>query len=558
MSVLTEPTHRTAVIRAIPDGYDMAKPALMGRQAAGHGFLRAAVGARGDQPIKGLSPNSEVAKGFNAIVKAIDPTAPFEWIRQADLHRVGETGVFYLADITVSTHARQRLRTGVDAFSLCGVTHTTASQVAMNEIAGLLREPVMPWDALICTSSSVVETVRRVHEAEADHLRWRFGPEVRIEGPQLPVIPLGVHCEDYAFSEARRAEARKALSLEADEVAALFVGRLVYHAKAHPFAMYRGLQMAAERTGKRVALILCGWTPNPDVEEVFRSGAAQFAPDVRLIFVEGRTPTLRDHAWAGADIFMSLADNIQETFGLTPIEAMAAGLPVVVTDWDGYRDTVRDGVDGFRVATWSPEPGMGAPLASGHETGVMSYDRYCWAAAATTSIDMGHLSDALSALIDNPGIRRTMGEAGRKRAREVFDWPVVFREYQALWVELNAHRLAASSDPYWKARVSAAPKTLATNLDPFAAFGHYPTSQISAETVVIVAPGADRAMLTARMEHPLFGGIPSTKPFLMSVFNAIEAGDRSPGAIASRLDQSVQSVVRTVGQLAKMAVIRIA
>ena len=41
---------------------------------------------------------------------------------------------------------------------------------------------------------------------------------------------------------------------------------------------------------------------------------------------------------------MSLADNIQETFGLTPVEAMAAGLPCVMSDWDGYRDTVRDGV----------------------------------------------------------------------------------------------------------------------------------------------------------------------------------------------------------------------
>jgi len=28
---------------------------------------------------------------------------------------------------------------------------------------------------------------------------------------------------------------------------------------------------------------------------------------------------------------------------------MAAGLPCVVTDWDGYKDTVRHGEDGFRV-----------------------------------------------------------------------------------------------------------------------------------------------------------------------------------------------------------------
>ena len=33
---------------------------------------------------------------------------------------------------------------------------------------------------------------------------------------------------------------------------------------------------------------------------------------------------------------------------------MAAGVPVVVSDWDGYRYTVNDGVEGFRVPTLSP------------------------------------------------------------------------------------------------------------------------------------------------------------------------------------------------------------
>ena len=46
--------------------------------------------------------------------------------------------------------------------------------------------------------------------------------------------------------------------------------------------------------------------------------------------------------WAAADVFLSLVDNIQETFGITPLEAMAAGLPVVASDWDGYRYTMRD------------------------------------------------------------------------------------------------------------------------------------------------------------------------------------------------------------------------
>ena len=544
-----------AAIRAHADGYDMAKPALMGRQAAGNGFLRAAVKARGEETVLGFSPNASTAAGFEAIVRLIDPEVPFEWISTAKPEKLAKAGVLYLADATLAAHARARLRSGVAAYSLCGVTHTTASQDTMNEIAGLLRQPAMPWDALVCTSSAVVETVRKVHEAEADYLRWRLGADIRFDGPQLPVIPLGVHCDDFGFSDAQRANARQALQLEPDEVAGLFVGRLVFHAKAHPFAMYRGLQMAAERTGKKVALILCGWVPNEAVAEAFRSGAAQFAPDVRLIFVEGRDPSQRDIAWSASDIFLSLADNIQETFGLTPIEGMAAGLPVVVTDWDGYKDTVRDGVDGFRIATLAPRLGMGQPIASAFEAGSLTYDRYCWAVAATTSIDLGHLTDGLAVLIANPAVRRRMGEAGRKRAREVYDWSGVYRQYQALWAELNARRGAATTDVTWAARVAAAPPALSTNLDPYDAFGHYPTHQVGGTATVMRADGADDSGLASCLAHALFGGLPSPAAELTGIFGMINSTPQAISGLARASNRPLAVVVRAVGQLAKMGLV---
>ena len=53
--------------------------------------------------------------------------------------------------------------------------------------------------------------------------------------------------------------------------------------------------------------------------------------------------------------FISLSDNIQETFGLTIIEGMAAGKPVIATDWDGYRQTVRHGDTGFLIPTYMPQ-----------------------------------------------------------------------------------------------------------------------------------------------------------------------------------------------------------
>ena len=258
--------------------------------------------------------------------------------------------------------------------------------------------------------------------------------------PQLPVIPLGVHCADFVITQEARRAGREALGIAEDEVVALFVGRLSFHAKAHPHAMYAGLQAAATQSGRKLVLVQCGWFANDNIEQAFRSGAVQACPNVRCLFTDGRKEFERTSSWAAADIFISLADNIQETFGLTPIEAMAAGLPVVVTDWDGYRETVRDGEDGFRIPTWTPPSGSGASLAAAHEAGVDSYDMYCGLACAHVAIDHGVLAERLTALVRDDALRARMGDAGRRRAAEMFDWAVVFRRYQDLWGELDGIR----------------------------------------------------------------------------------------------------------------------
>lgn len=549
---MSDATPASAVIRAEPDGFDMAKVKLMGRQSAGHGFLRAAVRARADGPVYGYAPGAPSARAFQAIVREIDPAAGFEWIHADQLDRVGKVGVLYLGDVTVAQHARLRQRAGLAAFSLCGVTHTTASHGAMDAITDLMREAVTPWDALVCTSTSVVETVRRVHEAEADFQRWRFGAEVRPLAPQLPLIPLGVHCDDFVFSDQDRAAGRAALGLQADEIAGLFVGRLVFHAKAHPYPMLRAFQAAAERTGRKIALIFSGWAPNKDVEASFRSGASTFAPDVNVLFVDGREPAMRRHVWAAADLFASPSDNIQETFGLTPIEAMAAGLPVVVSDYDGYRDTVRDQVDGFRIRTWGPGRGAGQALARAHETGAFNYDLYCWAAAASTAIDIPAFTDAVCALVENHDLRRRMGEAGRRRAREVYDWAVIYRQYQALWADLNARRRSAPSDPALAAWIEAAPRAAPARQDPFHVFGHYPTETIGMATKLSLGPGATRDALRTALAHALFGSLTTPRETVESFFAALEAGDITVAEAAERLNTNAPTAARTAALLLKL------
>ena len=67
--------------------------------------------------------------------------------------------------------------------------------------------------------------------------------------PQLPVIPLGVHCKDFEYSK-QRLQARERLGAGDNTLVVLYMGRLAFHAKAHPLAMYQALEAAASVTKK--------------------------------------------------------------------------------------------------------------------------------------------------------------------------------------------------------------------------------------------------------------------------------------------------------------------
>jgi glycosyltransferase involved in cell wall biosynthesis len=423
----------------------------------------------------------------------------------------------------------------------------------MDAVAELVTAPLMPWDALICTSSAVAATVGVLLEAQGDYLKWRLGSATLPRLPCLPVIPLGVHCDDFAPAPQARQLARQALGIGEDEIVALFVGRLSFHAKAHPHAMYAGLQAAAERSGRKLVLVQCGWFANKAIEDAFRAGAASACPDVRCLFTDGQSDPGRRDSWAAADLFVSLSDNIQESFGLSPLEAMAAGLPVVVSDWDGYKDTVRDGIDGFRIPTWMAAAGAGAPLAQAYESGLDTYDMYCGLVCQHVAVDHRILAERLTALVTDAGLRARLGEAGRRRAREVFDWAVVYARYQALWRELDALRRAPSAQ--------GAPDAAPARLDPFTAFGHYATAQIDGASRVCLREGGKAGAYETLAAQPLYNYAARFLPPADAVgrlMRLLSHGPMSVADMARALRADEAAAVRWIAMLAKMGLVELA
>jgi glycosyltransferase involved in cell wall biosynthesis len=525
----------------------------MGRQAAGAGLLRAIATAPGLASVGCFAGGQAHAAEGERLLRESGYKGQVDWIAQGHPQDLARYGTLYHPAPGIERLAWRRLGLGERRYSLCGITHTTASHAVMTSLANLLVAPVRSWDAVICTSRVVRDSVRRVLERQAEYLSARLGAQ-RFELPQLPLIPLGVHAADFDVDASRRATLRRRLGIEDGDVAFLFLGHLSFHAQAHPQQMFAALEAAAQ-DGKRVHLVLCGWFANEATDKALHEAAAQLCPSVTLSVLDGRVAANQLDARAAADVFISLADNVQETFGLAPLEAMAAGLPCIVSDWNGYRDTVRDGVDGYRIPTVMPDAGAGHDLAQRYDDGVDGYDTYCGHTSQAVAVDGPALAQACARLAGDAALRRELGGNARRRACAEFDWAVVFGRYRALWRELDERRRAdAALGP-------ALPAVVPDRLDPFELFATYPTMRITPASMVELAPDASLALLRQYRELAInrfaHASLPTLEEF-GQIFGSIESRPMQVDELLDALGPCDRpTLLRGLAWLCKMDLLRI-
>jgi len=455
---------------------------IMGRQSAGKALLKGVARRWPKAEIHAFSPTRSSAHDMLQRLASDGYAGTLRHRPVQGDETLDALGALYhpapiTADLAWARNARRPA-----SYSLFGVTHTLSSHQAMEQTAALVLPPFKPWDGLICTSRAARDVVVKL-QAELREWHARTMGATHFNLPAMPVIPLGVNAPDFERGSDEIAEARSHLEIAGDEVVFLFAGRLVFHAKANPAPMYQAMEAAVRAGSHRLVCIEAGVYPNESTAQAYQAAREALAPSVRFIQIDGNSQEDYARAWRAADVFTSLSDNVQETFGLTPVEAMAAGLPTLVSDWNGYRDTVRDGVDGFRVPVVAPgkDEGVGDELARRFSDGVDTYDLYVGRVSMATVVDPTILLDRIVRLASDANLRREMGEAGRQRARLEYDWPVVLERYCDFAANLGDLRRAAErSGPLPGERRPL-------RGDPFSVFDGYPTATIDASWRVSAA-----------------------------------------------------------------------
>jgi hypothetical protein len=174
---------------------------------------------------------------------------------------------------------------------------------------------------------------------------------------------------------------------------------------------------------------------------------------------------------------------------------MAAALPTVVSDWDGYKDLVHDGVTGIRVPirTAFAQRGRLDPLDRSYRLGLIDYDNMIGVLSLAAVVEEDALLESLERLLLDPGRRQTMGTMARHRWQQHFCWPVVQRQYRDLWLELAALRQAAGPLP-------PSPPAQAPMADLFAGYG----TETFVASRVICTPGCTPPSFLERPMVQLF------------------------------------------------------
>jgi histidinol-phosphate phosphatase family protein len=233
---------------------------------------------------------------------------------------------------------------------------------------------------------------------------------------RIRVIPCGFDPEEFGPSDKLRA--RAALGLAPEEWIILQLGRMVPR-KGVDNVIRAVAALRRHHELHSHLLVVGGESREPDpavTPEIGRLRDIARAEGVadRVSFTGCRGRSELRTFYTAADVFVTTP--WYEPFGITPVEAMACGTPVIGSAVGGIQTTVRDGVTGYLVPPKDPTA----------------------------------LADRLAHLLRHPALLQEFSRQSVRRARALFTWQRVSAALESLYAEVlgrPARRVTAASTP---------------------------------------------------------------------------------------------------------------
>jgi len=225
----------------------------------------------------------------------------------------------------------------------------------------------------------------------------------------VAMIPNGVDEQQFRPpTEDERQRARAARGFAADQLIALMPARIASQKNQDLVVEGLGALKAAGELPASFRLLLAGRVSSGSYERRVRAAIARhrLADEVRFL---GAVSEMRD-LYAAADVVLMPSQT--EASPIAALEALACGLPVLISAAANTDDVVRPGEHGWQIG----------------------------AASAST------IADGLRTILRSaPAERRRMGNAGRQHVLQKFTRQRVIGDFERLYAELTADPPAATA-----------------------------------------------------------------------------------------------------------------
>jgi glycosyltransferase involved in cell wall biosynthesis len=187
---------------------------------------------------------------------------------------------------------------------------------------------------LVCASPKQVGLVQSLVDAPAGAVGY---------------CPFPVDTGRFQPNPRLRAAERKALGWEEDEFVLLYTGRLSLQKNITMLLKETFRHLATRKDGKKVRVALAGAYDDlgapffgiyPAEEEYFfrtKKTLEALSPALGSVDLLGNLSANRlQRVYNAADAYMSLSLHHDEDYGMAPAEALACGLPCLLSDWGGF------------------------------------------------------------------------------------------------------------------------------------------------------------------------------------------------------------------------------
>jgi D-inositol-3-phosphate glycosyltransferase len=257
-----------------------------------------------------------------------------------------------------------------------------------------------PPERIEIEESIVAEADRIIAECPQDvnDLVRLYGADRR----RLVTVPCGVDLDE--LRPLPKAAARRLLGWDPHESIVLQIGRLVPRKGID--IVIAGVALLKQRHGIGCRLVVVGGesrVPDPAATpEIGRLAelCRHLKIDDHVTFVGSRGRDELPAYYSAADVFVTTP--WYEPFGITPLEAMACGLPVIGAAVGGIKMSVDDGETGYLVPPRDPAA----------------------------------VADRLAELLLRPRLRAALGAAGKSRVRRLFTWQRVVAALEQVYFDV--------------------------------------------------------------------------------------------------------------------------